>query len=133
MRSIDIHAHLMPQCLWRAFEEGREWYGIHHEPGDGLGMAVSDVRRVAIPPKLRFTPEERLQDMDDQGVEMQVVSIHTPLFSYHLEAEQGRQLARVVDFKSREPDPGRKRGHLVEKPGGLAGSINRCISRMTLY
>jgi aminocarboxymuconate-semialdehyde decarboxylase len=97
MRSIDIHAHLMPQCLWRAFEEGRDWYGIRHEPGDGLGMAVSDVRRVAIPPKLRFTPEERLQDMDDQGVEVQVVSIHTPLFSYHLDAEQGRQLAREVN------------------------------------
>jgi aminocarboxymuconate-semialdehyde decarboxylase len=97
MRSIDIHAHLLPQCLWRALDEGREWYGIRHEPGPGLGTAVSDVRRVAIPPKLRFTPEERLRDMDEQGVEVQVVSIHTPLFSYHLDAAQGRQLAREVN------------------------------------
>jgi aminocarboxymuconate-semialdehyde decarboxylase len=35
--------------------------------------------------------------MDAQGTDMQVVSIHTPLFSYHLEPEQGRQLARDVN------------------------------------
>jgi aminocarboxymuconate-semialdehyde decarboxylase len=35
--------------------------------------------------------------MDAQGVDVQVVSIHTPLFSYHLEPAQGRQLAREVN------------------------------------
>jgi aminocarboxymuconate-semialdehyde decarboxylase len=48
-------------------------------------------------PKLRFTPEERLKDMDEQGVDVQVVSIHTPLFSYDLEPTQGRRLAREVN------------------------------------
>src|SRR5262245_18381924 len=47
--------------------------------------------------KLRFTTEERLMDMDEQGIEVHVVSIHTPLFSYHLDATQGRQLARDVN------------------------------------
>ena len=37
-------------------------------------------------PKLRFTPEERLKDMDEQGVDVQVVSIHTPLFGYDLDS-----------------------------------------------
>ena len=40
-------------------------------------------------PKVRFTPEERLADMDAQGVDVQVISIHTPLFGYHLDAAQG--------------------------------------------
>ena len=94
---IDIHAHLMPQCLWRTVEAGNAWHGIRYEPGDGLGVVVNQEKRIAIAPKLRFTPEERIKDMDAQGVDVQVVSIHTPLFSYHLDAAQGRQLARDVN------------------------------------
>ena len=98
MRTIDIHAHLMPQCFWKTVAAGQAWYGIRHEPGDGSGYMVSQGKRSAVPsPKVRFTPEERLKDMDAQGVDMQVVSIHTPLFSYHLDAAQGRQLARDVN------------------------------------
>ena len=48
-------------------------------------------------PKVRFTVEERLKDMDAQGVDVQVVSIHTPFFGYHLDAAQGLALARDVN------------------------------------
>ena len=98
MRSIDIHAHLMPQSLWRTVDTGKDWYGTRFEPGDGLGTTVTGGKRSRVPtPKVRFTPEERLKDMDAQGVDVQVVSIHTPLFSYHLEPAQGRHLARDVN------------------------------------
>jgi aminocarboxymuconate-semialdehyde decarboxylase len=98
MRTIDIHAHLVPQSLWRAADAGKEWYGYRHEPGDGVGTMVSDGKRTAFAsPKVRFTTEERLKDMDAQGVDVQVVSIHTPFFGYHLEPGQGRQLAREVN------------------------------------
>jgi aminocarboxymuconate-semialdehyde decarboxylase len=98
MRSIDIHAHLMPQSLWKAVDAGRDWYGFRHEPGRGLGAVVRAEKRVAVQtPKLRFTPEERLKDMDEQGVDIQVVSIHTPLFSYEVRSAQGLQLAREVN------------------------------------
>jgi aminocarboxymuconate-semialdehyde decarboxylase len=46
---------------------------------------------------VRFTPEERLKDMDAQGVDVQVVSIHTPFFGYHLDPAQGLALARDVN------------------------------------
>jgi aminocarboxymuconate-semialdehyde decarboxylase len=98
MRTIDIHAHLVPRSLWRAAEAGREWYGFRHEPGDGIGTMVGGGKRTSFSsPKVRFTPEERLQDMDAQGVDLQVVSIHTPFFGYHLDPAQGRQLAREVN------------------------------------
>jgi aminocarboxymuconate-semialdehyde decarboxylase len=98
MRTIDIHAHLMPQCLWKTIEAGNAWYGLRHESGSGLGSLVRPGKRVAVQPhKIRFTPEERLKDMDEQGVDVQVVSIHTPLFGYDLEPSQGRQLARDVN------------------------------------
>jgi aminocarboxymuconate-semialdehyde decarboxylase len=98
MRTIDIHAHLMPRCLWKTVEAGHTWYGLRHEPGSGLGTLVRPGKRVAVQPhKIRFTPEERLKDMDEQGVDVQVVSIHTPLFGYDLEPSQGRQLTRDVN------------------------------------
>lgn len=28
MRSIDIHAHLIPQCFWKATEGGGDWHGM---------------------------------------------------------------------------------------------------------
>jgi aminocarboxymuconate-semialdehyde decarboxylase len=98
MRSIDIHAHLMPQCLWQTVSAGKAWYGMRYESGEGAGVLVSQGKRSAVPsPKLRFTPEERLKDMEAQGTDVQVISIHTPLFGYHLELAQGRQLARDVN------------------------------------
>src|SRR5437879_4341675 len=45
MRSIDIHAHLMPQSLWRAVDAGRDWYGTTYERGEGLGTTVPQGRR----------------------------------------------------------------------------------------
>jgi aminocarboxymuconate-semialdehyde decarboxylase len=98
MRSIDIHAHLVPRSLWRAAEAGREWHGFRHEPGDGLGTVLGNGKRTQFnSPKVRFTPEERIADMDAQGVDVQVVSIHTPFFGYHLDPTQGRALAREVN------------------------------------
>jgi aminocarboxymuconate-semialdehyde decarboxylase len=98
MRTIDIHAHLVPRSLWEAVAARRDWYGYRHEPGDGVGAMVGDGKRTLFSsPKVRFTPEERLKDMDAQGVDVQVVSIHTPLFGYHLDPAQGRALARDVN------------------------------------
>ena len=98
MKTIDIHAHLVPRSLWQAAEARREWHGFRHEPGDGLGTVLGNGKRTQFnSPKVRFTPEERLKDMDAQGVDVQVVSIHTPFFGYHLDAAQGLALAREVN------------------------------------
>jgi predicted TIM-barrel fold metal-dependent hydrolase len=114
MRSIDIHAHLVPQSLWRAIEAGREWYGYRHQPGEGLGTVLGNGKRTAFnSPKVRFTVDERLRDMDAQGVDVQVVSIHTPFFGHHLEAGPGLALAREVN----DEIAGMTRTH----PGRFAG------------
>jgi len=98
LRVIDVHAHLIPQGFWRAADAGREWYGTRWEGGEGSGATVANGKASRIPiAKVRFTPEERLADMDAEGTEVQVVSVHTPLFGYHLEPAQGRQLAREVN------------------------------------
>jgi len=99
MKSIDIHAHLVPRSLWSAAESQRDWYGFRLESGEGLGTVVSTngKRTGFASPKVRLTPEERIQDMDTLGVDMQVVSIHTPFMGYHLDPAQGSALAREVN------------------------------------
>jgi len=98
MKTIDIHAHVVPKTLWQAAEAKRDWHGFRHEPGEGLGSFVGNGKRTQFSsPKVRLTPEERIKDMDAQGVDVQVVSIHTPFFGYHLDAAQGRALAREVN------------------------------------
>ena len=37
MRSIDIHAHITPQCFWKATEGGRDWHSL-------LGCEQPDAR-----------------------------------------------------------------------------------------
>ncbi len=46
---------------------------------------------------MRFTPEERLKDMDEQDTEVQVVSIHTQILGYHLEPSACVAQAREVN------------------------------------
>ena len=98
MRTIDIHAHVVPEQAWRAADARKEWYGYRHEPGEGLGNFVGNGKRFGFTSsKVRFTAEERLNDMDAQGVDVQVLSIHTPFFGHHLDAAQGLLLAREVN------------------------------------
>ena len=95
MKSIDVHAHVVPRSLWDAVEARKEWYGFCHQPGEGLGSVVGNGKHTGFTsPKVRYTPEERIKDMDAQGTDVQVLSIHTPFFGYHLDAAQGRSLAR---------------------------------------
>jgi aminocarboxymuconate-semialdehyde decarboxylase len=99
MKTIDIHSHVVPRSAWKAAEAKRDWYGYRYEAGDGAGAFVSSAgKRIPFSsPKVRLTPEERLKDMDAQGVDVHVVSIHTPFFGYHLDGAQGLALAREVN------------------------------------
>ena len=98
MKTIDIHAHVVPRSLWNAADARAEWHGFRHEAGEGLGTFVGGGMRTGFTsPKVRYGPEERLKDMDAQGVDVQVLSIHTPFFGYHLDAAQGRALAHEVN------------------------------------
>ena len=98
MKTIDIHAHMVPTSLWQAADAKRDWYGYRYQPGEGVGSFVGNGKTTNFSsPKVRFTPEERMKDMDTQGVDVQVLSIHTPFFGYHLDATQGGALARDVN------------------------------------
>src|SRR3989441_3505140 len=81
MRTIDIHAHLVPRSLWRAPPRPPGWDGFRHETGGGGGAPGGGGKRTHLPPpKGRLPPEGGLQDMGAQGGDGPGVSIHTPPF-----------------------------------------------------
>ena len=97
MRSIDIHAHLIPQCLWDAIEDGGEWYGMRYQDAEKSALHIRPGREGRIAPKIKFTPEQRIEDMDQQGTDVQVISIHMQVLGYHLPDDQGVSHAREVN------------------------------------
>ena len=98
MRVIDVHAHLAPQVLWKAFEQGNDWHGMNHEARGDQEFIVGNGKRILInSPKIRYTPEQRLADMDAEGTDVQVVSIHTPLFPYHWDAAAAIKASQEVN------------------------------------
>ena len=59
MRSIDIHAHLTPQCYLQTVAKGKTWHGLNANRSQGN-------------PRAWWTPEQRIADMNSLGVEVQV-------------------------------------------------------------
>lgn len=86
MKSIDIHAHITPQCFWKATENGGDWHTLTREQdARGRELPVIGGHRLGpLPPKARWTPEERLSDMDSLGVDVHVLSPYSGFYNYHL-------------------------------------------------
>ena len=98
MRKIDVHAHYIPASVVGAETRGEDWYGLVYSERPSPGFDDPNGRRVVInSPKLRFTPAERLTDMDASGTDVQVVSIHTPFFGYSWDSVQTLEMAREVN------------------------------------
>ena len=87
IRSIDIHAHLTPQCFWQATANGGDWHTLRREQdARGREYAIVGQARQPLPPRARWTPEARLADMDSLGVDVHVLSPYSGFYNYHLDA-----------------------------------------------
>lgn len=75
MQSIDIPAHLTPQCFLRAMADGREWPGV--KPGDAV-----------------WTPQQRLNDMNSLGGDVPVVSTGAAFYFYELDPQRIARMRR---------------------------------------
>ena len=73
MRSIDIHAHLMPHCTLQALYRGENWHGVTGKL-DAQGQMVYGLggRRQALSPRFTWNTAQRLGDMDSLGVDVHV-------------------------------------------------------------
>ena len=98
MRAIDIHAHLTPQCFWRATDNGGDWHTLRRErDAQGTEFAVVGSHRQPLPPRARWTPEERLADMDSLGVDVHVVSPYVGFYNYHLDTPVAVATSRATN------------------------------------
>jgi aminocarboxymuconate-semialdehyde decarboxylase len=98
MRSIDVHAHLTLQCFWRATENGGDWHTLKRETdARGMEYALVGGRRQALPPRAKWTPEQRLADMDSLGVDVHVVSPYVGFYNYHLPVEVARATSAATN------------------------------------
>jgi aminocarboxymuconate-semialdehyde decarboxylase len=98
MRSIDVHAHVTPQCFWRATEKGGDWHSLKREKDErGQETAIVGGRRQPLPPRARWTPEERLADMDSLGVDVHVVSPYVGFYNYDLDAKIAAATSRATN------------------------------------
>ena len=83
MRAIDIHAHQEPQCFQRAIRNGQSWHGL-----------TSDSDEADIDPMETWMPEQRIDDMDSLGVDIQVVSTSSAFYKYELDPAVTLAIAR---------------------------------------
>src|SRR2546422_7816626 len=98
MRSIDVHAHLTPQGFWQATEKGGDWHSVKREKDErGQECAVIGGRRPRRRPRAKWTPEERLADMDSLGVDVHVVSPYVGFYNYHLDTTAAVATARATN------------------------------------
>jgi len=98
MRAIDVHAHLTPQCFWRATDNGGDWHTLRRErDAQGTEFALVGSQRQALPPRARWTPEERLADMDSLGVDVHVVSPYVGFYNYHLDTPVAVATSRATN------------------------------------
>ena len=95
---IDIHSHLIPRCFWNAVADKGSWYEATLETVDGRDYINTRNRRAGpVERNWTNTLEERLEDMDSQGVDMQLLS-PAPYFSnYHLDIEDALAASRELN------------------------------------
>lgn len=82
MPVIDMHAHVTPERFKRSIRETGSWYGLEASAGElGLGGFDNPV-------------EVRLAEMDELGVDIQVLTPNVGFYQYFNELETTKQIAR---------------------------------------
>jgi aminocarboxymuconate-semialdehyde decarboxylase len=139
MRSIDVHAHLTPQCFWQATDNGGDWHTLRRETdARGMEYAVVGGRRQALPPRARWTPEARLADMDSLGVDMHVLSTYVGFYNYDLPLEVARATSmetndEIASMIRARPDRFAGLGTLpMQDVGAAIAEMERCMTRLGL-
>ena len=96
---VDVHAHLLPRSAIAAAEHGTDWFGSKVER-DALGRPeiVTGDYRVSLGGKVHWESiPERMDRMDDMGVEIQVISLNPILFRYYLDPANAAKASAAVN------------------------------------
>lgn len=138
MTSIDIHAHILPRHATE-LANGGEWHGYTIEKGDsGENILLRQGKGGPLIPKLMFTPEERLAEMDSLGVDVHVLSSWTRLYNYNLPAAHCLAIAKdcndsLSELTKQWPDRFMGIGTLPMQDVNMAiNELERCVTQLGL-
>ena len=83
MRSIDIHAHLMPHCMLETLYRGESWHGVtgHRKAEGQLVYGLGELTQ-PLTPAFGWNTEQRLADMNSLGVDVHVVSTFVGYYTF---------------------------------------------------
>jgi aminocarboxymuconate-semialdehyde decarboxylase len=94
---VDIHTHFFPES-WPDLAErfGGEWPWMRRDSADDatVMMGSREFRKIT---SACWDAEVRLNDMDNDGVDIQIVSATPVLFAYQRPAEQAMECARIFN------------------------------------
>lgn len=103
MKVVDIHSHFFPKT-WPSLQEkfgGEDWPWLRHQPSDGSGVE----KAMLMKGDKEFRPiysacwdaKVRLAEMDNHGVDKQIISATPILFAYERPVEQSLYCAQLFN------------------------------------
>jgi aminocarboxymuconate-semialdehyde decarboxylase len=125
VRSIDIHAHLRPQCFQRAMAAGQTWHGM--KPGT-----------IRVSPRYSWNPEQRIADMNSLGVDVHVVSTDVSFYDYHRDAQTVAAMHRECNDEVHQMTvdyPERFKGFAIipmQDMGAAIAELDRAVNQLGL-
>ena len=137
---IDMHAHIIPQCVYKTTESHGHWYGHRIEQnakGQDVVLAKDHDPRVT-PPSMRFTPDERAEAMEGEGVDMHLLSLDPHLLDYSLGPKDSLKAAQEVNddisaFVHGRPDRFRGLATLpMQDPNASVEELERAMKELGL-
>lgn len=103
MKVVDIHSHFFPK-EWPSLEErfgGGDWPWLRHN-NDGTAMLMQGEKEFRPIYSACWDGEKRLEEMDQFGVEKQIISATPILFAYSRPVEQALYCAQLFNDAARE-------------------------------
>src|SRR6266511_5272957 len=96
---IDMHAHYVPARIWTSVEQDASPYGVHLAEAAAGGRCVCFDYGLMIRP---FFPrlldlQQRWDEMAQQGVDRQILSVWADLFGYGLPPEPAARWHRLLN------------------------------------
>jgi aminocarboxymuconate-semialdehyde decarboxylase len=133
MKTVDVHAHVIPPVLVEAMHDGQAPDGIRLErDGDRPWVVHRQGYRYPLLDEFHDVAT-RLSAMDEQGVDIALLSVAPPLFLYWIDPDEGAEAARVVnDAVARmvAKAPNRFAGLAtlpMQNPAAAANELRRCV------
>ncbi|NMP15881.1 amidohydrolase family protein [Thalassotalea sp. Y01] len=103
MRVVDIHSHFFPKT-WQDLQAkfgGDDWPWLRHQD-DGKAMLMKGQQEFRPIYSACWDPAVRLEEMDRDGVEKQIISATPILFAYQKPPEQAHYCAQIFNDAAME-------------------------------